>query len=206
MGMEGHDLTSNSAPRRLGLFGGTFDPPHVGHVMIAAQCVHSLALDRLHVNVANDPYQKRDAVVASAGDRLALAAAAFAGMDRIVVDDREMRRGGPSYTVDTVESLLAEEPGAELTVIVGADAAAGLSGWHRSSDLADLAVIGVVGREGEGPITIDGFRCVKVDVIRVDVASSEIRRRVANDEPIGGMVPPEVVRELRERRLYTGFR
>ncbi len=206
MGMPTSSRVSKPDGRRVGIFGGTFDPPHNGHVMIAAQSVYSLELDRLHVTVANDPYSKRDAVGASPADRFALAVAAFAHLDRVVVDERELLRGGPSYTIDTVESLLGEDPDAKIVVIVGADAAAGLPHWQRADDLARLAEVAVVDRSGDDRPPIDGFRCVKIDLIRVDVASSEIRRRVAHHEPIDGLVPPAVVRELRERRLYTGFR
>jgi nicotinate-nucleotide adenylyltransferase len=206
MGMPARNRTSKTDRRRVGLFGGTFDPPHNGHVMIAAQSVYSLGLDRLHVTVANDPYSKRDAVSTLPDDRLALARAAFSHLEHVVVDDRELLRGGPSYTVDTVESMLAEDPVVDVVVIVGADAAAGLPRWHRASDLSRLVEIAVVGRSGDETVLIAGFRCVKIDLIRVDVASSEIRRRVAHQEPIDGLVPPAVVRELRERRLYTGFR
>ncbi len=192
-----------SSTLRVGVFGGTFDPPHTGHVAIAAQAVHSLSLDRLVVTVAGDPYRKRGAVVASATDRLALARLAFADLERAEVDDREIRRDGPTYTVDTIEELRAEHD-AEILLILGADAAASLPSWHRASELADLVTVALMARHGETLDAVDGFRCVKFDVVRVDVSSSQLRDRVARAEPIDGLVPAAVIHELRKRRLYTG--
>lgn len=190
----------------MGIFGGTFDPPHTGHVVIAATTVHALGLDRLLVPVAGDPYRKRDAVEAPAADRLALARAAFADLDRVVVDDREIRRGGATYTIDTVEAVAAEVPDAELFVVVGADAAAQVPTWHRAADLARAVTLAVVARDGEAAPEVPGFAVVKIDIVRVDVSSSMIRDRVARAEPIAGLVPPAVIHEVRERRLYTGSR
>jgi nicotinate-nucleotide adenylyltransferase len=193
-------VESQRRVQRIGIFGGTFDPPHTGHVVIAAQSVSALNLDRLIVAVANDPWQKRD-VAATATDRLALAAIAFDGVERVEVSDIEIRRGGPTYTVDTVEALLS--PGDELFVIIGADAARQLPTWHRAAALAELVTIVVVARDGDDIDPISGFRSIKVDVSRVDVASSEVRERVARGEPIDGLVPRGVIHELRARRLYT---
>lgn len=193
--------------RRLGIFGGTFDPPHTGHVVIAAESRAALDLDRLIVVVANDPWQKNDAVSASAADRLALARAAFGGLDGVEVSDLEIRRGGPTYTIDTVEALRGAAD--ELVLILGADAAQRLPSWHRAADLARLVTVAVVARDGDVAAPggfvdgVDGFRWVKIDVTRVDVSSSEIRERVARDEPVDGLVPPAVIHELRARRLYT---
>src|SRR5215207_3168759 len=110
---------------RIGVVGGTFDPPHIGHLSVVVEVRHALDLDRVAVVVANDPWQKRGSrAVTAASDRLAMVQAAVEGLDGIEADDREIRRGGPSYTVDTVEELQAEEPGAEVFVVVGSDAAA----------------------------------------------------------------------------------
>ena len=117
-----------SSGGRIGVFGGTFDPPHIGHLAVAVEVRHALALDRVLMVVANDPWQKRGArVLTPAADRLEMVRAAAQDLDGVEADDREIRRGGPSYTVDTVEELLGEQPGAELFVVVGADAAAGLT-------------------------------------------------------------------------------
>lgn len=113
------------AGRARGLFGGTFDPPHLGHVAAARAAIDALALDELVVTVARDPQRKDAPPVASAELRGEMARAAFQGVDRVVVSDLELRRDGPTYTIDTVEALLAEEDGA-LTLVVGADAAAAL--------------------------------------------------------------------------------
>lgn len=123
--------------RRLGVFGGTFDPPHLGHVRAVAAARDQLALDRLIVTVANDPWRKPESPTASPALRLDMARAAFSGMDRVEVSDLEIVRGGPTYTVDTVEALLASDPKTSIVVILGADAAAGLREWHRAGTSPD---------------------------------------------------------------------
>ena len=138
-----------SSGGRIGVFGGTFDPPHIGHLAVAVEVRHALALDRVLMVVANDPWQKRGArVLTPAADRLEMVRAAVEDLDGIEADDREIRRGGPSYTVDTVEELLGEQPQAEVFVVVGADAAAGLRTWERADELAALVTVVVVRRPG----------------------------------------------------------
>ena len=133
--------------RRIGLFGGTFDPPHFGHVAALEAAVASGRYDLIEVTVAGDPYRKRlEGDVDSAGVRLAMARAAFCDLDLVEVSDREIRRDGPSYTIDTVRELLGECDAVDL--IVGADLAEQLNGWHEADALRTLVRVGVVPRPG----------------------------------------------------------
>jgi len=136
-------------------------------------------------------------------DRLAMVAAAVAGHDGLEACDLEIRRGGPSYTVDTLEELARLHPGAELHLIVGQDQAANLDTWERADDLRALATLVVVRRpgvEGGGPPA--GWRAIEVEVPRLEVSSSDIRRRAAEGAPLDWLVPDEVVRLARDRGLY----
>lgn len=193
------------AAQRIGLLGGTFDPPHAGHLAAAHACVDELALDRLLLVVANCPWQKVPGrTVTPAEDRYAMAEAAVAGADRVEVSRMEIERGGPSYTVDTVEELRMTLPAAELFLVVGADLVAGLSTWQRWEDLQRLVTLAVVTRPGSPPPPdAPGWRVVHVDGEGVDVSSSEVRRRLEAGEPVDGLVPEPVIRCIRSRGLYA---
>ena len=193
-----------SSGGRIGVFGGTFDPPHIGHLAVAVEVRHALALDRVLMVVANDPWQKRGArVLTPAADRLEMVGAAARDLDGVEADDREIRRGGPSYTVDTVEELLGEQPEAELFVVVGADAAAGLRTWERADELAKLVTVVVVRRPGfDLSVVPSGFTSVEVEVPALDVSSSDIRARLATGRPIEVLVPAAAVTWLTRHRIY----
>jgi nicotinate-nucleotide adenylyltransferase len=195
---------------RLGILGGTFDPPHVGHVAAATAARRQLGLDRVLFVVANDPWQKspvRD--VSPAEDRFALVVAAVEGVQGAQASRIELDRGGPSYTIDTVEALVAEasaegrEP-PELFLIVGADVPDTLATWHRPEDLARLVTLVVVARPGvEPPDRVEGWRAEIVPGTSADVSSSEVRSLVAEGRPIAGLVPPSVERCIARRALYA---
>ena len=191
------------AHERIGVFGGTFDPVHVGHVCAAAETRAALALDRVLLVVAGDPWQKHGVVVASAADRLAMVRAACVGIDGVEASALEVERAGPSYTVDTLRAL--EGRRRELFLMVGADVPPRLDTWHEPGAISALATLVVVERAGElgGPPPGSGWRVERVPVTRVDAASSTLRTRLAAGGPVDGLVPPAVVRLIRERRLYT---
>lgn len=188
---------------RIGVLGGTFDPVHVGHVATAAEVRHALALDRLLLVVAGDPWQKRGRVVATAEDRLALVRAAVDGIPGLEASAIEVEREGPSVTADTLEALAA--PGRDLFLVLGADAVANMSTWRRLEDTKALATIVVVERAGDLDVRPpgDGWRVTHVRVPRLDVASTDLRARLADGRPVDGLVPPAVVAEIRARGLYT---
>lgn len=189
--------------RRIGVFGGTFDPPHVAHVILAASAVHQLLLDELLITVAGVPWQKVGSrPITEAAHRLAMAQAAFAGVDRVEVSDIELRRQGNSYTVDT----LAELKGADidLFLLLGSDTAAGLDTWERYEEIAEMATIAIFPRRGyEDAAPPDGFEFERLDLPGLEISSTDLRRRVAHDEPIDGLVVAEVHDMIRDLGLYT---
>ena len=189
---------------RIGVLGGTFDPVHVGHVATAAEVRHALGLDRVLLVVAGDPWQKRGRVVAAAEDRLALVRAAVAGIDGVEASAIEVEREGPSVTADTLEALAA--PGRELFLVLGADAVANMSTWKRLDETRGLATIVVVERAGDLDVHPpgDGWRVAHVRVPRLDIASTDLRARLAAGRPVDGLVPESVLAEIRRRGLYTG--
>ncbi len=201
--MGSYTAAMPATPRtRIGVLGGTFDPIHIAHLVVAVEVHHALALDRTILVVAGDPWQKRGAVGAPAADRLEMARAAVAGLDGIEVSALEVERPGPTYTVDTLRALAA--PDRDLFLVVGADVAARMTSWHQAGELPDLAELVVVSRDGDIPGPPPGWSGVHhVPVPRLDVSSTELRRRVAAGAPIDGLVPAGAVRVIRERRLYT---
>jgi nicotinate-nucleotide adenylyltransferase len=190
---------------RVGILGGTFDPVHVGHVVVAADARAALALDRVLLVVAGDPWQKRGEVVAGPRDRLALVAAAVADVEGLAASAVEVNREGPSVTADTLEALTS--PGRELFLLLGADAVANMPTWRRLDDTKHLATIVVVEREGEhAEPPGEGWSVQHLSVPRLDVSSTDIRSRLAEGRPIHGLVPAPVVREIAERGLYAESR
>jgi nicotinate-nucleotide adenylyltransferase len=200
--------------RRIGLLGGTFDPPHIGHLVAALHVRHQLGLDEVRLVVANEPWQKVGTrSISPAPDRLAMVRAAVAGLEGIDASDMEIRRGGSTYTVDTVHALLAEEPSADLHVVVGADAAAGLPTWKDIDEVRRWARLVVVTRPGVVP-SADGDdvlaalraddRVAWVEIPRLDIESNDIRARFGDGRPVEFLVPPGVASVIRERALYGG--
>jgi nicotinate-nucleotide adenylyltransferase len=188
---------------RLGVLGGTFDPVHVAHLVVAGDARAALGLDRVLLVVAGDPWQKRGRVVASAAQRLALAEIAVEGLDGVEVSDVEVQRDGASVTADTLESLARADR--RLFLILGADAVANMGTWRRLDDTRDLATIVVVERSGDvhAEPPGDGWRVERVSIPRLDVSSTDIRARLAAGRPVDGLLPPDVVRAIRAGGIYT---
>ncbi len=199
------------AAERLGLLGGTFDPPHIGHLAAATRCREVLELDRVLLVVAFEPWQKTPwRRISPAEDRLALVEAAVDAAEGIEACRIEIDRGGPSYTIETVEELArraeaAGRPAPEQFLIVGADLTASLSTWHRSEDLARAVTLVVVSRpSARAPQIPVGWRGIVVDGLEIEVSSSQVRSLLAAGESIEGLVPPAVERCIRARGLYAG--
>jgi nicotinate-nucleotide adenylyltransferase len=194
-------------PTRIGIFGGTFDPPHAGHVAAARAVTAQLGLDRLLLVVANDPWQKSgQRVVSPAADRLALVEALAPEIPGAEASRLEIDRGGPSYSVDTAEEILAEAGGqpVQLYLVVGADLVPELESWHRAEDLRRLVTLAIVSRPtGPRPAVPPGWRAERVDGPQVSVSSSEIRELLAQGLSVEGMVPAAVIRCIRRRALYA---
>jgi nicotinate-nucleotide adenylyltransferase len=182
---------------RLGLLGGTFDPPHLGHLIVASAAFESLELDRILFIPAAAPPHKLGSVVASAEQRLEMVRRAITGDPRFAVDDLELRRPGASYTVDTLRALREREPGVELFFLVGADQVRELHTWRDPEEVSRLACLAVLSRGGDQIPSAGRYRTLPVAVPRIDIAATEIRRKVAAGESIRYLVP-EAVREYIE--------
>lgn len=190
-------------PLRIGVFGGTFDPPHVGHLVTAINVGHVLDLDRVILMVANVPWQKVGTrPITPAADRLAMVEAAVADVPRLVAGDHEIVAGGDSYTADTIATLAAEYPGAELFVVLGDDAAAGIRTWSRADEVIERARLVVVDRPGEPVSLDDDIDWVRVEVPRLEVSSTDLRARWADGRPLDYLVTEDVLDVVRERGLY----
>ena len=199
---------TTTAPRRLGILGGTFDPPHAGHLAAAVAVQTQVALDELVLMVANEPWQKvGDRLVTPAQVRFEMTEALVEGISGLRSDDREIRRGGPTFTVDTLEEILAEHPDTEIFLIVGADTANRLETWHRASDVVRLSTIVIVNRDNSTNAAT-GFlrdaRVLNVTMTPVDVSSSAIREAVAHGESLDSLTSSSVVSIVRDRSLYVG--
>lgn len=190
---------------RIGIFGGTFDPPHVGHLIAAQDAYSALGLDRLLFVPAAVPPHKQGVVSTPAEARLEMLRAAVAGDPRFEVDDVELRRPGPSYTVDTLRELRRRDPSAALTLLMGVDQFRDLHTWREPLEIARLAEVVVLTRAGVAdvgtPLDIP-YRLVPVT--RVDLSATEIRRRVAAGEPIRYLVPAAVESIIVREGFYRG--
>jgi nicotinate-nucleotide adenylyltransferase len=201
-------VTTSDGSERIGVFGGTFDPIHVAHVVAAVEARRALGLDRVVLVPAGDPWQKRGSVVAPAADRLAMVRAAIVGIEGLEVSPLEVERNGPSYTYQTLEAL--SRPGRDLFLIVGADVAATMPSWVGVEHLPGLATLVVVDRAEDQPPEEGrpadglpaGWRCERVSIPRLDVSSTDLRARAARGWPLDGLVPPGAVRLISERGLY----
>lgn len=188
------------AARRIGVLGGTFDPPHIGHLVVAECARVELHLDEVRLVPTGDPWMK--STVASAEQRLAMTRAAVGADPFLAVDDREVRRGGPTYTVDTLSELTREEPSARLLFLVGADAAADLGEWDRIEEAERLATFVCVTRPGAAVVGRAGLTHLEIPAI--DVSSTDLRRRVAGGRAVRYLTPPAVEAYIRANALYGG--
>lgn len=186
---------------RIGLFGGTFDPPHAGHIAAAASARHELRFERVLLVPANIPWQKTGTrMVSTASDRVEMLERAAAGIEGLEVSAVEIERGGESYTIDTVDHFAVEHA---VWVIIGSDVAPQLDTWRRAGELRERASFAIYPRAGADagrpPV---GYRFETFDVPRLDLSSTELRGRVARGQPIDGLVCREVAAYIRARGLY----
>jgi nicotinate-nucleotide adenylyltransferase len=192
-----------SVSERIGVFGGTFDPPHVGHLVTAVNVRHALGLDRVLLVVANVPWQKEGQRYISSGeDRFALVEAAVAPVQGLEASRIELDRGGPSYTADTLAELARLHPGAHLFTVLGEDAAAGLETWERHQEVVARSTLVVVERPGWRSVLPDGVEWERVEVPHLEVSSTDLRARVVDGRPLDYLLPPAVIEGIRQRRLY----
>jgi nicotinate-nucleotide adenylyltransferase len=182
---------------RIGIYGGTFDPPHVGHLIVASDACAALDLDRLLLIPSADPPHKQGKVQATAEQRLAMLEAAVRDDPRFEVDDIELRLEGASYTVETLREMRKRHADAELFFLVGVDQMKELHSWREPDEVARLARLSVMTREGETPDEDTPYPHRLIPVTRIDLSSSDIRRRIARGEPVRYLLP-DAVRELVE--------
>jgi nicotinate-nucleotide adenylyltransferase len=188
----------------MGILGGTFDPVHIGHLVAAVNVRHHLALDRVLLVVANHPWQKSGRTRTPAADRLAVVEAAVQGTEGVEASGIEIDRGGDSYTADTLEQLVDENPDRELFLVVGADVAAELHTWRRPEVVARLATLVVVTRGGiPAPVIDTPWRAHHVEIPALEVSSSDLRARAADGRPLDHLVPLPAIACIRERGLYA---
>jgi nicotinate-nucleotide adenylyltransferase len=181
---------------RVGVFGGTFDPVHVGHLAIANAALDELGLDRVYFVPARRSPLKQDGPVASAEARLAMLTSATASEPRFEVSGVELDRTGPSFTVDTLEALRGK---ADLFLILGSDAYADFERWHDPGRIRALATIVLAARPG-APNAPSGVRML--DSPLMDISSRELRARAARGRSLRYLVPEAVLRYIEEHRLY----
>ena len=189
---------------RIGVLGGTFDPPHFGHLAAALEVRHRLRLSVVLFVVANDPWQKSALQpVTPARKRLEMVRAAIKGLDGLEASSLEIDRGGESYMADTLQELRSQRPGAELMLVVGSDTAQGLDTWKRPAELRELSTTVVVDRAGRsGGRPGEGWPAVVVEVPGLDISSCDIRARFADGRPVEALVPPAVADFVRSEGLY----
>ncbi len=187
--------------KRIGLFGGSFDPVHNAHLSLAKAALRDLALDELRWIPAGHPWQKTRAVT-FAGHREAMVALAIEGEPRFVLDRIELDRPGPSYTLDTVRALQAAQPGAQWFLIVGQDQQAGLPTWHGIDELRSLITLAVAQRPGVPEVAASEAAVRTIELPPMTLSSTELRARCAAGLPIDEMVPAKVARYIDQHGLY----
>lgn len=198
--------------RSIGIYGGSFDPVHVGHLWIAEAAREQLTLDEVRwIPAATSPL-KRGGPIASDDDRLQMVRLAVSGNAKFVVDDRELRRGDVSFTVDTIAELAAEHNDAELFLVIGSDSLASFDRWHEPAKLLTMVTLAVIQRGGDPPIdfaVIEPFetesidRHVVVTMPAIEVSSTDLRRRIAAGHSIRYQVPAPVEAMIRAGGLYA---
>ena len=188
---------------KLGIYGGSFDPIHLGHLLVAQAAMEELGLDRLFfIPAAQSPFKPENKPAPDA-IRLQLLRLALAGKTNCEIDDQEIKRGSVSYTVDTLRDYAKKFPCAELFYLIGADNAAKLNAWRESAELAKLAEFIAVPRPGGAtPIFPPPFRGRTLKGFPFGVSSSQIRARVKAGLTIEHLIPPAVAEAIRAAQIY----
>jgi nicotinate-nucleotide adenylyltransferase len=182
--------------KRIGIYGGSFDPIHHGHLILARDALEQLELDQLIFVPANvSPFKNR--TVASPEMRLSMLRAAVKDEPNLAVDDCEVRRAPPSYSIDTVNEIRAREPNAELVWLIGEDHVDDLPKWHRFDELQRLVRFAVLARSGN-----EADHDYQIICRKIDISGTDIRKRVASGRPIRYLVPPAVEEIIRQGNLY----
>jgi nicotinate-nucleotide adenylyltransferase len=218
-------VTGRGPAVSIGVFGGTFDPPHTGHLIVAQDAALALGLDRILFVPAASPPHKQGAVLTAAPLRARMLALAIEGDERFGIDTLELERQGESYTVDTLRALHDRHPDVRWTLLMGADQYEEFATWREPVEIGRLARIAVLARAGERGVPSDSLAGgrpasvgspagrpavqalthggVAVEVTRIDISATLVRRRVAAGLPIRYLVPPAVEQFIFEQHLYV---
>jgi len=196
---------------RRGILGGTFDPPHYGHLMLAEQAREQLGLACVSWVPAGDPWRKTGTPISAAQHRLAMLRLAVEGNDSFQIDTREVERGGPSYTVDTLALIHEQHPEQELFFLLGADALSDLPNWHNPAKLIEIASLGAAARGGKRIPdsileTLLPSLCQRLSwfaMPRLDISATDLRTRAAKGESLRYFCPPAVAAYITSNKLYT---
>jgi nicotinate-nucleotide adenylyltransferase len=195
------------AALRIGLFGGSFDPPHLGHLALARAALDALHLDELRWLPAGAPWQKAGRAMAEPQHRSAMVALLLAGEPRFALDPRELERQGPSYTIDTVRELRHHAQHAQLLLVIGQDQYAKLHTWRAWRELVGAVTLAVAAREGHAPHAAAELHAVPhalqvLPMPRIDVSATDIRARVRKGLDIASLVGEPVARYIARNHLY----
>ena len=210
-------VTQATSVKRLGVYGGAFDPPHWAHTELAQAAMDQLQLDALHILPTGHAWHK-DRALTAPHHRLAMTRLAFGGLAQARVDDREIRRPGPTFTVDTLRELASEYPQAQLFLLMGADQAKSLSQWHEIAEITRLAIIAIAERDAPemspasghvhsqpvDPVVQANFR--KIVLPLMPHSATDIRTRVASGHPLNALVCEAVARYIQDNHLYQTAR
>jgi nicotinate-nucleotide adenylyltransferase len=187
---------------RIGILGGTFDPPHNGHIAIAGAALDKLDLQKVIFIPAKIQPFKANIAISLVNDRIAMLELALAGHDQFELSDIELKRDGLSYTVDTLKVLLGTYPEDELYLLIGADNVSQIEKWHRADEITRLCTIAAANRPGYQHSGNFSGKMVFFEMTPVDMSSTEIRRRVKAGESISGMTPKTVENYILSHKLY----
>ena len=209
-------LNAQATVLRLGVFGGAFDPPHRAHVALVEAAIAQLQLDWVQVLPTGQAWHK-PRQLSPAADRLAMTRLAFEHLPQVAVDDREILRAGPSYTIDTLQALQHEFPHAQLYLLIGDDQRRSLPSWHQIGEIARIAIICAAGRDmavrawnhdsdapESSPSISDTLqaRIHSLDMPQMPHSATDIRALAATEQALTGLVPPAVERYIHEHHLY----
>lgn len=198
---------------RIGIFGGTFDPPHFGHLILASEALDQLHLDKVLWTVTADPPHKQTQIISPVNDRLAMVRAALQGNPAFEISKVEIDRPGPHYAVDTVTILQQQHPDAEMIYLIGADSLCDIPTWHKPQELiARVAGFGVMrrpevnfdllGLESQYPGLI--AKVTFIDAPLIQISASQIRERASTSRPYRYFVPHDVFQFIEKKQLYPG--
>lgn len=202
--------------KRIGVFGGAFDPPHCAHLSLAQAAIEQLQLDELKIIPTGFAWHK-DRPLSAAEHRLKMTQLAFSGVDRVSIDEREIKRGGHSYTIDTLEALQAEEPGNEFFLLIGGDQLAAFTQWHRWQDILSHATVCVADRPLQASEPANTLaqtpalrQSIHLQLPPMTVSATAIRQLIAShtgsphtsQQDLAGLVPDAVARYISLHGLY----